>query len=817
MAELVCPNCGKPNLISRESCQYCQASLMPSNEALEEALGQSAEQSGLPAEELDWLESMRQRESGRSAGASGLFLPDEDAEGEAELDLGADLPEWLGNLENKPEPGQPGEDIPPRPALAGETAPADQPAWLQRIRQRREADQTEVPSEDDRESGELNLESEDEVPDWLAGLVDGVRRTAKPEPTPEWLQEVPAGPEGQPSVSSSDWAGEEPLIAIPPLPIPARLDEARSEPEPEVVPSPPDLPEWLAEFSAPAPASEPTETTEQPPLTPPTSAPPQSEGEPSFDWLADLTSSDTITIEPAQKEQVSPQLPGETAQAFEWLTGLGESLPTAPGAVSSDQPPKTPSVVPESAFDWLASFSVPDEAAEAGAEAGRPKKVKPLEEDEDTDLFPADVPEWLSRAMQLQEQAPETGEAETGEPGIVPAALPSWLEAMRPVVDVAARKPEAEDATQARVERAGPLAGLRGVLPAEPEITRVRKPPIYSVKLQVSDTQQTNAELLKRMVETEGDTKPLPRRASLASQHLLRLGVAVVLLAALLWPVFARTEQAPLPALPLESERFGQVINQIPAQTRVLVAFDYEPGFTGEMDAIASAVMDHLMLRGAYLTIVSSIPAGPIVAERFIEQTQAGHHYERGKQYINLGYLPGGPSGMVSFAESPQRTLPYTLEGEPAWERAGNPALPPLQGIHQLADFGLMLVIVDNPDTARAWIEQVQPHLRQGDRQTPFLMVISAQAEPLVQPYFAAEQPQVQGMVVGLRGGAAYAHWIGRGDLPRRYWDAFGLGLPVAALLIALGSLINSLAGKLNPRRRQRKAADQPAEGEAGA
>ncbi len=55
------------------------------------------------------------------------------------------------------------------------------------------------------------------------------------------------------------------------------------------------------------------------------------------------------------------------------------------------------------------------------------------------------------------------------EDRLAPATLPSWLEAMRPmetfrpVVEI---QPEEEQ----QVEAAGPLAGLRGVLLAEPVV-----------------------------------------------------------------------------------------------------------------------------------------------------------------------------------------------------------------------------------------------------------------------------------------------------------------------------------------------------------
>ncbi len=147
--------------------------------------------------------------------------------------------------------------------------------------------------------------------------------------------------------------------------------------------------------------------------------------------------------------------------------------------------------------------------------------------------------------------------------------------------------------------------------------------------------------------------------------------------------------------------------------------------------------------------------------------------------------------------------MPYTLNGNPAWGAGTGAALPPLQGINALADFDMLTVITDNPDTAHAWIEQVQPKLVSGDQQTPLIMVISAQAEPLVRPYYQESTGQVQGLVVGLRGGAAYSNLTGRENLPGLYWSAFGVGLALVAVIILIASIVAIASSLIAPRQKQ--------------
>ena len=89
-----------------------------------------------------------------------------------------------------------------------------------------------------------------------------------------------------------------------------------------------------------------------------------------------------------------------------------------------------------------------------------------------------------------------------------------------------------------KVESAGPLAGLRSVLPAEDIILHYQKPPVYSIKLQVSDKQRAHAGILERILEPSKAKSSAAKKESGISVRILRLVVGLVLLAAILLPSF---------------------------------------------------------------------------------------------------------------------------------------------------------------------------------------------------------------------------------------------------------------------------------------
>jgi hypothetical protein len=227
--------------------------------------------------------------------------------------------------------------------------------------------------------------------------------------------------------------------------------------------------------------------------------------------------------------------------------------------------------------------------------------------------------------------------------------------------------------------------------------------------------------------------------------------------------------------------QISELIETLTPTDPVLIAFDYEPGTSGEMNAAAAAVVDHLMLKGAYLSLVSTSPTGPALAEHFIHTVVSQHGYTSGNQYTNLGYIPGGAAGLLGFVQMTQHVTPLTFDGLDAWHT------PALSQIQTLANYKLVVVISDDPDIARSWIEQVQPTLEN----TPMIAIVSAQAEPILHPYASGENAQLKGLISGISGGAAYEQVIGKPNLARTYWDTLNYALMAAVVVLLIGSGVN--------------------------
>ncbi len=405
-----------------------------------------------------------------------------------------------------------------------------------------------------------------------------------------------------------------------------------------------------------------------------------------------------------------------------------------------------------------------------------------------------EMPDWISKLN--PEQADEKASAGVTEPStpenLEVSELPSWVQAMRPVESVVSEPRKTPEEEPQVTEQTGPLAGLQGVLPVSPGLGTLRKPPAYPSILQVSEGQQRYAAVLERMIS--GESQPLTTgRSRLASNRVWRWLITLLLIAAVVTPLLTGLPATPASTIrPPEMLSAFTLISSLPPNAPVLVVFDYDPALSGELEAAASPLMNHLLLQGPRLTLVSSSPTGPALAERFLHDPSASplvaaHNYQSGQQYVNLGYLAGGPSGIQYFADSPMEAARFTLDGQQAW------TLPPLQGVRTLSDFSAIIVLTDNADTGRTWVEQTTTRLGN----TPLMMVVSAQVEPLILPYY--DSGQVKGLVTGLAGGEAYRQIFASPEstpgLAENYWSSFGIGTLVAEIIIIIGATWSVVVG----------------------
>ena len=411
------------------------------------------------------------------------------------------------------------------------------------------------------------------------------------------------------------------------------------------------------------------------------------------------------------------------------------------------------------------------------------------------DLFNEELPGWLTSAS--------TSEIEqTAGTNLTLGELPGWVEAMRPVVESAGVSGLDDD--EDYIENYGPLAGIPSVLPAEADLgidlgKAVQKP----LDLLATKDHQDYVNRLKKLIEDESKSKTIQPPARQATQRVLRWLISILMLVAIAGTlIFTGSAEVQAPSAgQIQGTGFSAMYEQIETLVEgqpVLIAYDYQPAAAGELHTAAATVVDHLMEQGTYLSFVSTQPTGPALAEQFLNATQKDHQYIHTQKYINLGYLPGGSAGLLSFMIAPQKIIPLAFDGSNAWDS------PPLISVDGIQDFKMILIITDDPNTAKNWIEQVGTRLKD----TPLTMVVSAQVEPLIQPYFRTSPRQLSGYVAGIIDSMNYEQLTQRPNLASKLWLPFNVGIVISVGIIFISGLANGILS-LFSRHKENLAGDK--------
>ena len=513
------------------------------------------------------------------------------------------------------------------------------------------------------------------------------------------------------------------------------------------------------------------------------------------DWLSGLPSLDPVPVDNQQDNggdnenndlpHVSPlsDPPPDTGSLPTWLENLQTSGLVLPEEENGQDDENYGDDFGYSDEDVSSLLSEADDLPDWIGEG-----VEDREEEEEPELE-----SLLQSPPELSSTAPDEQEIED-DTEIEKAELPTWLQAMRPVETIVASadiEEEDEDEDNLRIEeKVGPLSGLRDVLPAEPHVVHFGEQAKPVPGFTLTSTQQRYAKMLKSMVDQETENTPTKRRSVALPQQILRWIIATILIAVLTFVLWLRVGvfEMPLAGIPQENLAVINTVNTLTPGETVLVAFEYQPALSGEMESVSAGIIHHLLSRQVNLVLFSSQPTGPGLANAFLNKDYLTNAAQLDQQIINLGYLSGGSAALLNFASTPRRAMPMQdPAGQNLWDQA------PLAGINTAKDFALVLVITDDPDMARSWVEQVQPILNpNGDASgTPLVMAVSAQAEPLVYPYYITSPQQINGYVSGLSGGAFYETINNTHIVANRYWNAYNVGLLLTVLVIGLGAAFN--------------------------
>jgi hypothetical protein len=582
--------------------------------------------------------------------------------------------------------------------------------------------------------------------DWLTALRRATpeieAEQASEEAEPEWLREESGAAPGAIGglqaydEEAPDWLREETGAAAETAP-PASIEAEEEE----------GIPDWLKGLGGAAAVAATTRKEE----------PPEEE---LPEWLREGEPAPAIAFEAPAAEQAAP---GESP---DWLRELAPAAAVA--AAEAEEPEEAPP--PEEAAEaepeeesWAAK------AAPAAAGLAAAAVVGAARRSDQDEAAPAEMPEWLREIRQEQQAAKAAIPVPAEQPEITQAEIPAWLEALRPTEEAAApQEPQTPSETE------GPLAGIANALPPVPYMGEIHGLPA-KMQFAISAEDQARAGVLKELLTQHAvapaSVEQFVVKGSVIRRRALRWIVAFLIIFALFIPVGLDLNQltglALLPTAtrltvpsPVQAAAFEIArLAQLPPDSKVLMVFDYDAAQSGELNRVASALLQSPALRNAQVEVASLNPQGLALAQMVLKTLP-------NVRYTELGFAPGQVSGVQSLLA-----------------RAG--------------DVKLIIEVAASPETVRWWTEQLQANRSE----VPLVVGVSAGAEPLTMPYL--QSGQVQGLVSGFAGAVAYLNATGMmntysQDQIKNYQiplDALALANYVMAALIVVGLIAALLRG----------------------
>ena len=128
------------------------------------------------------------------------------------------------------------------------------------------------------------------------------------------------------------------------------------------------------------------------------------------------------------------------------------------------------------------------------------------------------------------------------------------------------------------------------------------------------------------------------------------------------------------------------VIDKLPPGSAVMIAFDYEPAATPELDPMAIAILRHCFSRNLRVIATTLYTSGSGIAERLLTQVGKEYGKVKGKDYVHLGYKAGGYAVVIGLGTDLQKTFPKDYYGESIDN------LEVLKGIKSLKDILYLIV-----------------------------------------------------------------------------------------------------------------------------
>jgi hypothetical protein len=220
-------------------------------------------------------------------------------------------------------------------------------------------------------------------------------------------------------------------------------------------------------------------------------------------------------------------------------------------------------------------------------------------------------------------------------------------------------------------------------------------------------------------------------------RRIIFLVIAVAVVVPLLVPLGMRVKVTP------QTKTIYDEVENLPAGSNVLVAFDYDPAAAPEVHPMALAFLRHCFIKKHKVIIMALWPQGAQLAVSAMGEITQEFDVEYGRDYVNLGYKPGGDIVIKSLGASFPEVFPKDMAGAPTAE------LPIMAEVRNLKDIDLVMDLSAGDPGIPGWVRVANALYQR--RVAGGCTAVSA---PQFFPYL--QTGQLIGLLGGLKGAAEY-------------------------------------------------------------
>ena len=261
--------------------------------------------------------------------------------------------------------------------------------------------------------------------------------------------------------------------------------------------------------------------------------------------------------------------------------------------------------------------------------------------------------------------------------------------------------------------------------------------------------------------------KEFARRMIGIDRRIIFLLIAAAVLLPLLRPFGLPIKVSP------EVQAVYDYIEALPERSVFLLSFDFDPSSKPELEPQAVALLRHAFRKNLRVIGMTHWLTGTGLADDVFSRVAAETGRERDKDYVFLGWSPGGGSLIIAMGQDLYKAFPSD------YHKTTTKGMPVLEGVRNLRDVNYMVSLAAGSQGIETW------YLFGKDK---YRFEMAGGSTGVIAPglYPFLRSGQINGLIGGLQGAAEYETLITRKGTATRGMDAQSATHFVIIILVLL-------------------------------